>query len=869
MSDKEDKDFDAVTQLGEYDDTLSFSKAHSDNPDSLDFDEINKLLGLHIEDKSINRYSHIKTIGLGGVGAVLSAYEPELNREVAIKILRPAFRNRPDSLKRFVREARATAHIEHPNIVPVHQLGVFSDNGVYFSMKKVDGRNLRSVIRKLSEGDKEFLEKYTLRQLLQIFVSIGNGVAYAHSKGVIHRDLKPANVMLGDYGEVMVMDWGLVKYHSDKDTSKEEWHAEIDPDFSSLGDNKALMTIQGSVSGTPAYMAPEQAGGHNEDVDEQTDIYSLGAILYSILTWETAPFESPMTTNQVLNSVVNGDFKRPRKRAPKRKISRELEAVCLKAMARRKQDRYQSAAELVRDIKNYLEGYSVGAYKASWARLFFKTIRRRPLIPSAAIVALFTFLGVLGVLHFENKTRVSNLENFAKYSIEQGNGYYLSALKAYQKLQDEYKKPVGQTSYKSINKLFADFNRYKLEFNSNYSVAAQFLFQAEDLGGKKPEINKELLKVLKQQLSFSLLTGNYEETKGLVKQLRLRRHSVFNEIIGSDQEIFEQIKMIIRDQGMIKVSSVPDGIKVYYKYFNDEGSDKPEAGEKIFLGTTPFEAVLPTGSYLLFTESKDMTKLRYPVQVLCGQTNPLQISIPAKIPKCMCYIPKGYFYSGTRKTLNRMQKNYLPAYFISCNEVTVGEYLKFWKSLKSPLKKKHYQARYLFSNGDFRYLPVWDENGKLRKGFEENMPVVGITGRAAQAYCVWLGKKLGVTLRLPTNLEWEKAARGVDGRMFTWGNTHDEEAALCWDNMIARGKHPVAAPVGSFPKDKSIYGVNDLVGNVREFTTEKVNSGNVFVIKGGSLESRLSFSHCGYSTHSSGDGQNDIGFRYVMPIKKK
>jgi eukaryotic-like serine/threonine-protein kinase len=867
MIEKEDN-LDTITQLGEYDDTLSFSRASKQDAEAVDLDEINKLLDLDVEDKSINRYTHIKTIGLGGVGAVLSAYEPELNREVAIKILRPDFRNKADSLKRFVREARATAHIEHPNIVPVHQLGVFSDNGVFFSMKKVEGRNLRSVIRKLSEGNQDFLKKYTLRQLLQIFVSIGNGVAYAHSKGVIHRDLKPANIMLGDYGEVMVMDWGLVKYHAEKDDSREEWHVDLDPDFSTVGHGDAMSTIQGSVSGTPAYMAPEQAGGHNEEVDEQTDIYSLGATLYSMLTWETAPFESPMTTNQVLNSVVNGTFKRPRKRAPKRKISRELEAVCLKAMSRKKNERYKSAEKMVRDIKDYLEGYSVSAYRASWARRFFKTIRRRPLIPSATIVAIFTFLGVLGILHYENKSRVSNLKNFAEYSIGQGDNYYLNALKAYQKLQEEHKKPADETSYGNINNLFAEFNRYKLEFNSNYSVAAQFLFQAEDLGGRSPGINKELLKVLKQQLNFSLITGNYEETRGLVKQLRLRRHSVFGEIIGSDNKIYEQIKMIIRDQGMIKVNSTPDGVYVFYQNFNDEGTAKTEKN-KMFLGKTPFEAKVPTGSYLLLPDGKNMGKIKYPVQVLCGQINSVRISVPANIPKGMSYVPEGYFYAGNRKDLSQMQKIFLPSYFINSDEVTLGEYLEFWKSLKSSADKKHYQAHYLFSNGDFEYLPIWDESGKLRKGFKKNMPVVGITGKAAEAYCAWLSKKLGSPVRLPTNLEWEKAARGVDGRMFTWGNTHDEDAALCWDNKAAKEKYPIAAPVCSFPKDVSIYGVKDLIGNVHEFTTEKVNSSNVFVIKGGSLQSRLLFSHCGYSTHSSGEGENDLGFRYLMPIRKK
>ncbi|MFA7184353.1 MAG: bifunctional serine/threonine-protein kinase/formylglycine-generating enzyme family protein [Victivallales bacterium] len=864
MSREKDKEPIDKLQLGESNNTLSFSRASEQDAEAINVKEITKLLDLDIEDKTINRYSHIKTIGLGGVGAVLSAYEPGLNREVAIKILRPAFRSKVDALKRFVREARATAHIEHPNIVPVHQLGVFSDNGAFFSMKKVEGRDLRSVIRKLNEGKEEFIKKYTLRQLLQIFVAVCNGVAYAHTKGIIHRDLKPANIMLGDYGEVMVMDWGLVKYRSEKDTSELEWEVEFDPDFKTVGYEDALSTIQGSVSGTPAYMAPEQAGGRNEDVDERTDQYSLGAILYSILTWETAPFESPMTTNQVLNSVVNGDFKRPRKRAPKRKISRELEAICLKAMSLEKADRYENVESLVRDVKNYLEGYPVTAYRGSWARRFFKIVRRRPLIPSAAVVALFTFLAVIGILHFENVSRVSNLERFAVYSIGLGDNYYWKSIKAYQRMQEEYEKPVGEASYNKISRFYEDFNRYKLEFNSNYSVGVQFLFQAEDLGGPSKKINQELLKVLKQQLDFSLLTGNYEETRSLVKQLRLRRHRVFAEIIGSDQEIYEQIKMIIRNEGIIKLTSAPNGIKVYYEESNDDDG----LSKKTFMGTTPCEEKLSVGSYLLFFEGKRGV-VKCPVQISCGRVNPVEVSIPDKIPDGMCYIPAGKFCFGARKSLNRMDEYFLPAYFISRYEVTVGEYLEFWKTLKSPKDKNHYRARYLFSNGDFKYITVWDEDGQLNKGFEPDMPIVGITGKAAEAYCKWLSKKLGVFLRLPTNLEWEKAARGVDGRTFSWGNTHNVKAALCWDNKVAREKYQIAAPVGSFPEDKSVYGVMDMVGNVHEFTTDRVDNGNVFVIKGGSVLSRLLFSYCGYSTHSNGESGNDIGFRYVMPIDEE
>ena len=167
------------------------------NESLLSAEELRAALGVPSGER-IEDYQGLSAIGIGGVGAVFSAHEPGLNREVALKILRPQFRDQADRIESFIREARATAQIDHPNIVPVHRLGVFDDVGVYFTMKRVEGETLRAILRKLSENREGYRRNYSLNRLLEIFVAACNGVAFAHRHGILHCDPKPGNLMVGD-----------------------------------------------------------------------------------------------------------------------------------------------------------------------------------------------------------------------------------------------------------------------------------------------------------------------------------------------------------------------------------------------------------------------------------------------------------------------------------------------------------------------------------------------------------------------------------------------------------------------------------------------------------------------------------------------
>jgi eukaryotic-like serine/threonine-protein kinase len=270
-------------------------------------DKLNHLRSVVTEpDFSTTKYSFVKELGRGGMGAVYLAEDRELDRLVAIKVL-----NTPEITEdvgnRMIREAQIIARLEHPGIVPVHDVGTLPDGRIFYAMKYVRGSRL----------DEYVAQGASLRDRLRKFQSVCDAVAFAHAHGVIHRDLKPQNIMIGSFGEVLVLDWGIAKIRDDPPSSES---------------SASTQTMEGTVIGTRHYMSPEQARGEIDQLDERSDIYALGAVLYFLLN------DQP-------------------------KVSKAVRAICSKAMASEKDDRYAAASELSADVGRLLDAEPVSAYR--------------------------------------------------------------------------------------------------------------------------------------------------------------------------------------------------------------------------------------------------------------------------------------------------------------------------------------------------------------------------------------------------------------------------------------------------------------------------------------------------------------------------
>jgi serine/threonine protein kinase len=294
-------------------------------------------------------------IAKGGMGAIVDAQEKLLRRKVAMKVMLES--GSQEALVRFIEEAQITGQLEHPNIVPVYELGVDEQEQVFYTMKLVRGITLHQVLHLVETGIAETVAKYPLPALLTIFQKICDALAFAHSKGVIHRDLKPANIMVGEYGEVLVMDWGLARASGRNEAAGTEPSRTL-VRSARQDEGEAMMTMAGMVLGTPQYMPPEQARGETDKFDARTDIYSLGAILYHIVTLE--PPISGDDVNLLLQSVSEGKVAsqvaslgprrvrstRTLRHIPGGEIPEPLAAIVRKAMAMERENRYQTVKEL-------------------------------------------------------------------------------------------------------------------------------------------------------------------------------------------------------------------------------------------------------------------------------------------------------------------------------------------------------------------------------------------------------------------------------------------------------------------------------------------------------------------------------------------
>lgn len=326
-----------------------------------------------LPDLGETKYRLLEKFSRGGMGTIYLAEDTQLQRKVALKVL-----HTPDASGEFsarmLREARVIAQLEHPSIVPVHDVGTLPDGRVFYVMKFVQGRRL----------DQYAHAENALPDRLRIFQKICEAVAYAHANGVIHRDLKPENIMVGAFGEVLVMDWGLAKIVAEEEgrkTGSKNGDSKFDDGESKCRDDKLRasslrhpatgdqhQTLHGTVMGTPAYMAPEQKRGDIAQIDHRSDVYALGAILKILLTGPG-----------------------------KARIPKQLAAICAQAMAEEKEQRYTSAQALAGDIERFLNGLAVSSYKENVFDILWRWVKqyRFILLLIAAYVLVRILLAVL------------------------------------------------------------------------------------------------------------------------------------------------------------------------------------------------------------------------------------------------------------------------------------------------------------------------------------------------------------------------------------------------------------------------------------------------------------------------------------------
>ncbi len=283
------------------------------------------------------RLSDRGEIARGGQGVIRKMFDRRLERYVALKVMDPELAHHPDAMKRFVDEARITGQLDHPNIVPIYDFADGAASTPEFMMKLVEGETLGARLKRLKNRP-----DLDLASLLEIFLKVCDAIAFAHSRGVLHRDLKPSNIMIGEFGQVYVMDWGcavVMPAHASKSP------AEIKP-------RKSVVEEEGTVIGTSAYMAPEQALGKTEEIDERTDVFGLGAVLYQILTgWP--PYPGP-DDSAAMQQARTGTPRPPHEVALGRTPPAALSQIAMKALARERADRYPSASALRIEIERFL-----------------------------------------------------------------------------------------------------------------------------------------------------------------------------------------------------------------------------------------------------------------------------------------------------------------------------------------------------------------------------------------------------------------------------------------------------------------------------------------------------------------------------------
>ena len=700
------------------------------------------------------RYSILGKIGAGGMATVYLARDQSLLRSVALKVQHAD----PDGVNgRFLEEAQVLGQLEHPNIVPLYTLETAANGSPFSTMRYLRGSSLHDVLRCLSTDDPAIVAEYSLTRLMQIFLQITQAVSYAHNQGVIHRDLKPANVMLGEHGEVQVVDWGIAKVRS---------AAGVHTDSQRDG-----LTMPGQIVGTPSYMAPEQWAG--APVDERADIYALGVILYEMLTLQR-PFNG---SNPLLlcREVLAAPPPPLRSVAPERSIPFELEEACLKALAKLPEERQPQVRDLYRAVQAWLE--------TETDKLRRHTLAEEKVAEARELLRVYQVKRKV-VADLERKSRELEGSFESWQSVDEKRELYDANQEVF----------VGRRQLIDLSTDVVGVLTEALGFERENTAARQLLadyywdrlIEAED--SAQPD----------QVGFYSRLVRRYHDGRYSKR---------------------------LSGEGTLTLVTEPAGALVRVCPL-EERNLLLQPGPAMFSGATPIQGLaLGPGSYVARVELDGYAPLVYPVHISRNRDwqGAVRLRRTGEIAPGFCEVPTGPFIEGGDSegwSLPRGEPH-VESFAIARYPVTVRQYLEFLNDLaRTELEHALQRAPRRAPDGGSYAIHHAERGFEFEPHLPENVtdldaPVSSVSWYDAVAYAEWRSAKDQRSYRLPSAREWEKAARGVDGRWFPWGDRFD--ASLC--NIRESTKDgPRVAPVESFPHDRSVYDVRGMAGNMRDWT---------------------------------------------------